>query len=216
MKQSETNKKRGTAEKKAKSSSPGAFVRILQGRGTVIGEKLRSDITAAAVIKYVIYSVLVLLLVLLKTTFFSRFRPFGASPDILITATAAIALYEGGHAGAIFGLLTGYFADALGGVGVIIAPLPYMLTGYFCGIVATDHYKRSWVLYLIFDLCACVVRAFTSLLYVMITWRSFDLPLVISSVIVPELLSTVVISPLPALLLLPVYLGFRKKKRDFD
>lgn len=209
-------KKRRESYEKVGKSSPGAFVRILRGNGTVIGEKLRSGVTVSDVVKYVIYGILGILLILLKTTFFSRFRPFGASPDILIVAVAAFALYEGGHAGAIFGAAVGYIADALGGVGAVLLPLPYMLLGYFCGIVATDHYKRSPVLFLIFDACAAVVRAVTTLFYMMLTWHSFDLSVVFPSVIVPEILSTLAVSPFPALLLLPVYLIFRKRKKELD
>lgn len=222
MKRSPTNDKTGAERKRfarrerPKKSSPGEFVRKLRGTGVVIGEKMRLGVTAADVIKYVVYALLGLFLVILKTTFFSRFRPFGASPDILIAAVAAFALYEGGQAGAIFGIAVGYAADALGGVGVVLLPLPYMLVGYFCGVVATDHYKRTPLLFIIFDLCADVVRAVTSLFYVMLTWHSFDLGVVIRSVIVPEFLSTLIVSPIPALLLLPVYLIFRKKKKQLD
>lgn len=223
MKKSGTNKK----NQKKRSSRPGffssaasavggAFSRIFSGRGTIVGEKLRSEVTAAAVVKYVVYAVMSLFLILLRTTFFARFRPFGASPDILIVAVAAIALYEGGRAGAVFGAAVGFVADALGGAGIILLPPVYMLIGYICGTVASEHYRRSWLLFLIFDVCAVAARAFLSLLYVMMTWHAFDLSLVMRSVILPECLSTFVISPLPALLLLPVYLIFRKKKREIE
>lgn len=219
MKQSATNNKK-TARRRArgadKKSSPGAFVRILKGGKTVVGEKMRSGVTPSVVVKYSIYGLIGFFLVLMQTTFFARFRPFGASADILIASVAAVALFEGGQAGAIYGAVIGYIADAVGGVGVIILPLPYMLVGYFCGVFATDYYKRSWFLFIIFDLCAAVVRAVTTLFYLMATWHAFDISVVIPSVILPEMMSTLVLSPFPALLLLPIYLIFRKKKKELE
>lgn len=220
-------KKSGTNNKKKRNSLPGIFSaaasavagvssRIFGGRGIVVGEKMRSDVTAAVVVKYIVYAVASLFLILLRTTFFSRFRPFGASPDILIVAVAAIALYEGGRAGAVFGVAIGFVAEALGGVGIILLPPVYMLVGYLCGTVATDYYRRSWVLFLVFDVCAAAARAFVSLLYVMMTWHTFDLSAVLTSVILPEFLSTLALSPLPALMLLPIYLIFRKKKKELE
>lgn len=182
----------------------------------MVGEKLRSGVTAADVGKYALYAVMSLFLILVETTFFARFRPFGASPDILIVAVAAIALFEGGRAGAIFGVTVGFVADALGGVGVILLPLAYMLVGYFCGVIATDYYRRSWLLFLIFDVSAAVFRMLVSFFYMLLMWHSLDISAVIADVLIPEFISTLVVSPVPALLLLPIYLIFRKKKPDLD
>lgn len=190
--------------------------RIFSGRGTVVGEKLRVGVTPSSVAKYVVYAAVSLFLIILRATFFARFRPFGASPDILIAAVAAIGLFEGAYAGAVFGVSIGFISDALGGIGIVLLPVVYMLVGYICGVIATDYYKRSWLLFLLFDLAAAAARLFTTLLYVMLTWHTFDLSVVFKTVLMPELYSTLVISPVPALLLLPVYLIFRKKKKDMD
>ena len=186
------------------------------GRATVIGEKMRSGVSVSTVVKYVIYSVAALFLILLQTTFFTRFRPFGSVPDILILSVMMIGMYDGGRAGAIFGVIIGFAADALGSVGIMMLPLAYMLVGYVCGVVATEYYRRSWLLFLIFDAGTIAVRAFTTLMYVTMTWNSFVLSDVVGNVLLPELAATAVISPLPAIFLLPVYLIFRNKKKDPD
>ena len=215
MKQSEANKGKNKKVKRTKAS-PGtgfAFARILSGRGTVVGEKLKTGVSAASVTKFLIYATLSLFLIIIRSTFFARFRPFGASPDILIVAVAVIGFFEGAYAGAIFGVSVGFIADSLGGVGVVLLPLLYMLVGYLCGVVATDYYRRSWILFLIFDAVSAAVRMFATLLYIMLEWHAFDLFTVFNTVLWPEFLSTLVISPLPALLLMPVYMIFRKKKK---
>ncbi len=188
--------------------------RTFFGRPYVVGERFSSDITAALVVKYTIYAVISLFLILLKTTFFSRFRPFGATPDILIVAVAAIALFEGGRAGALFGLIIGFIADTLGGVGVVLLPLPYMLLGYICGTVADEYYRRSWLLFLIFDICAAVLRIFVSIAYVFLTWHSFSISTLFSQVLIPEFWSTLSVSFVPAVMLVPVYLIFKKRGKE--
>ncbi len=211
MKQSETSK-----HGKEKRPPRARRRSILPERSIVIGEKLRGEVTLQGIVKYALYAVVMLFILLMKTTFFTRFRLFGASPDVLIAAVAAIGLFEGAQAGAVFGLVTGFAADALGGVGVVLLPLPYMLVGYICGAVASDYYRRSWLLFLVFDIGALFVRALTTLFYIMLTWHGFDLSVIIGEVIVPEMISTFFISPVPALMLVPVFLIFRKKKKELD
>ena len=189
------------------------FPRIFQGHATVVGEKMRSGVSVSVIVKYAVYSVIMLLLLMLQTTFFTRLRPFSSTPDILIIAVACIGMFEGGRAGAIFGVVFGYAADALGSIGVAALPLYYMFTGYVCGEIASDYYRRSPLLFLIFDGGACALRAFVTLIYVTLTWHNFVIGDVIKNVILPELFSTAVCSPVSAVILLPVYLIFKRFER---
>lgn len=190
------------------------FPRIFRGHTDVVGEKMRSGVSVSVVVKYIVYSVVMLIFLMLQTTFFTRLRPFGSTPDILIVAVACVGMFEGGRAGAIFGVAAGYAADALGSTGIMILPLFYMLAGYICGQTAADYYRRSVLLFLIFDGGVCVLRAFVTMLYVTLTWHSFVIGDVIKGVILPEFFSTAVCSPFPALCLLPVYLIFRRHERE--
>ena len=91
-----------------------------------------------------------------------------------------------------------------------------MLVGYICGVVATEYYRRSVLLFLIFDAAAAVVRLLTSLFYMLLVWHSFDLSVVFMRVLLPELCSTLAVSPFPTLCILPIYMIFRKKKKELD
>ena len=186
------------------------------GRATVVGEKMRSGVAVSTIVKYALYTVLSVLLILLETTFFARFRPFGASPDILIVTVMAIGMYDGGRAGAVYGIWIGFVADTLGGAGITVLPLAYMLVGYICGVVAEDYYRRTVLLFLIFDAAVCAARMFITLLYVFLTWPSFDFGAVFGAAILPELAATAVCAPTPAIILLPVYLIFRKKRAETE
>ena len=94
------------------------------------------------ILKGAICAVFLLLLLLLQTTFFVRFAPFGAIPDLLLSLTVAVAISEGERFGAVMGLFCAFFSQALGGVGPALLPLLYMPAGFFCGILAR-HYLRD-------------------------------------------------------------------------
>ena len=223
MKQSQNNKKRGK-----RRGAIGEAVRIGRSRvsyffkertATIVGGNYQVGLTVSEIVKYVVYALLGLLFVLLQISFFSRVKPFGSIPDVLIAAVFSVAMFENERVGAIFGLSVGFIVEAAGGVGVSLLPLIYMLVGYVCGLVASEYYKRSLLLFLIFDAGALLVRMFTTLLYVVFTWSIVDLSVVIPKVLIPEALSTFVISPIPALIIAIVsriFRGDEKKKPGLD
>lgn len=208
MKQSPNKKRSAIAEAFAIARSRTSYF-FANRAATVVGGKYQSGVTVSEVVKYCVYALMGLFLILLQITFFSRVRPFGSTPDILIVATAMTAMYENERAGAIFGLAVGFVAEALGTTGVSLLPLIYMCIGYACGIIASEYYKRSVLLFLIFDAGVLAVRMFTTLIYIVLTWDIVDISIIFPEVLIPELLSTFVISPVPALLLYPIWRIFR-------
>lgn len=171
----------------------------------VVGEKFKGGITSGIIAKYTAYTLLCVFMALLQTTFFSRFRPFSSSPDILILTIATIGFYDNEKSASILGVFLGFVASAIGGTGISLLPLIYMLVGYFSGLLADDYYRRSILLYIIYVIGCCVIRFFTTSIYIAFTWQSVDIIDAMSDVLIPEFLSTATLSPLPALLLLPVY-----------
>lgn len=216
MKQSRNNKNR-----KRRRSAVGDAARIARSRisyffkersATVVGGSYQLGVTVSAVVKHVVYAIAGLLLILLQISFFPKIRPFGAAPDVLIVAVFAVAMFENERVGAVFGLAVGFVVEAAGGIGVSLLPLVYMLVGYICGVVATEYYKRSFVLFLIFDASILLVRMFTTLMYIVFTWSVVDLSVVLPKVLIPEALSTLVISPFPAILIYLISRIFRKEE----
>lgn len=216
MKQSQNNKNR-----KRRRSAVGDAARIARSRisyffkersATVVGGSYQLGVTVSEVVKHVIYAIAGLLLILLQISFFPKIRPFGAAPDVLIVAVFAVAMFENERVGAVFGLAVGFVVEAVGGIGVSLLPLVYMLVGYICGVVATEYYKRSFVLFLIFDASILLVRMFTTLMYIVFTWSVVDLSVVLPKVLIPEALSTLVISPFPAILIYLISRIFRKEE----
>ncbi len=211
MKQSRNNRHRGVIATEIFETLSRISYIFKTRNSTVVGGKYKVGVTTSEIVKYIVYGILGIFLILLEITFFTRVRPFDSTPDILIVATAAVAMFEGERVGAIFGVSVGAIASAVGCVGLSLLPLVYMLVGYGCGIVASEYYRRSVLLFIIFDLSALAVRLFTTLISIVTTWGTVDLSVVVPDVLIPELLSTLVISPVPGLLVLPVYLIFRDK-----
>lgn len=174
------------------------------GKKTVVGEKLDSGVTVSEIVKYALYAVLGLALLIFETSFFSRIRAFDSTPDVMIIATLSIGFYENEKAGAIFGASFGFLSGIIGGMGISILPLVYMLVGYFCGVVTADYYRRSIPLFIILDLSVCAVRMLATLISVAFTWTTVDITVVFPQVLLPEFFSTLITSPVPALLFLPV------------
>lgn len=174
------------------------------GKKTVVGEKLDSGVTVSEIVKYTLYAVLGLALLIFETSFFSRIRAFDSTPDVMIIAALSIGFYENEKAGAIFGASFGFLSGIIGGMGISILPLAYMLVGYFCGVVTADYYRRSIPLFIILDLSACAVRMLTTLISVAFTWTTVDITVVFPQVLLPEFFSTLITSPVPVLLFLPV------------
>ncbi len=216
MKQSQNNKKR-----KKHRSPIGEALRIGRSRvsyffkeraSITVGGKYQLGVTVSEIVKYVLYAIAGLLLILFQISFFSRIKPFGSTPDILIVAVFSVAMFENERVGAIFGLIVGFVVEAAGGIGVSLLPLVYMLVGYICGIVTTEYYKKSLLLFLIFDASALLVRMFTTFIYIVLTWNVVDIPVIIPKVLLPEALSTFIVSPIPALLICLISRIFRKEE----
>ena len=73
-------------------------------------------------------------LVVLQTTVFPHLRVFGAAPDLLLVATAAMAYENGPERGALFGFLGGLAIDLFLASPVGLSALAFALTGYLLGV----------------------------------------------------------------------------------
>lgn len=142
---------------------------------------------------------LTILLALLQTTIFARFRPFGAIPDLMLPLVVAIGMTEGEQWGAVWGLIAAYMIESLGAGGISLLPLLYMPAGYFCPVLTELYLTDTPPVRLIYTAVCGIGRAVITLLYFAITSSVFDLPALLGDVTLPEYASTFVMS-------LPVHL----------
>ena len=142
---------------------------------------------------------LLILFALLQTTVFARFRPFGAIPDLMLPLVLAISMFEGERWGAVIGLCAALIIEALGASGPTLLPLLYMPVGYFCPLVTQLYLTDSLPVRLIYMIVCCVGRALMTLLYLAFHVGQFDLPVLLSTVVIPEFASTLLLAILPHL-----------------
>ena len=158
-------------------------------------------------IRGIICGVLIVINALLQTTFFVRFAPFGAVPDVMLLLTAAIAASEGEKYGAVCGLFSAFIIGALGGSpGPNLLPLLYAAAGYFIGLLSKNYFSNTLAVKLIYVLFCCLGRASVSLIVSAAVLKA-TFSQIMTDVVIPEFFSTAVISPL---LFVTVWLCYRK------
>lgn len=147
--------------------------------------------------KTLVYGVAVIILAIFQTAFFSRFDLFGATPDIMLGAVMAIAMFEGERAGAAAGIGAGFFIEALGGVGLSILPVFYMICGAVCGLLCIRTFSRGPFSFIVFALAANAARAMVTLIYISFFWGNYSLIDAFGNILIPEYFSSVAFSLLP-------------------
>lgn len=133
-------------------------------------------------------------LVVAETSFFSLFRPFGAVPDLVLPAVIAIGIYDRERMGAIAGLVGGYLADALGGVGLSLSPLVYMLCGCFFALLAYSVLRRDFISWLVAVSVSLTVSGAASVIcaYASVTNAHFGVEDLFLRLLFPQFFSSVI------------------------
>ena len=148
---------------------------------------LRSLLTAA----------LILFFALLQTTLFTRFRPFGAVPDLMLTLVIGIGMTVGERYGAIAGIAAAFVIESLGGASLTILPLLYMPAGYVCGILTGQSFRDSIPVRAMFSGAGAVLRGLWTLFILCATAGNVSLPNVLTHAVLPEIAATVLFAFLP-------------------
>ena len=93
-------------------------------------------LTAARVL---IYAAAAFLTVVMQTSSLGRIGFLGVKPQLGLALVCAAAYFCGSSMGAVCGTVTGVLVDALGGAGISMLALLYMLLGYFVGARTADR-----------------------------------------------------------------------------
>ena len=164
--------------------------------------------------KGLVCGALILLLALLQTTLLARFRPFGAIPDLMLSAVIAIAVLEGEKWGCLIGLLAALVIESMGGGAIQLLPLLYMPVGYFAPIATELYFTDSAPVRFMYSAAACLGRAFLTLMYLALTVADFRLGVFMLHVILPEYASTLLMSVPVHILIRTVLHPFHKSRSE--
>jgi hypothetical protein len=161
------------------------------------GWRLGVSLDGESIVKGLICAFLLIIFSLTQTTLFTRFRPFGAVPDLILPLTVAVAMVLREKWGAVFGLISAFIIESLGGSSFTILPILYMLTGYIVGICSIYYFRDSVAVRIIYTLFTSAVRAAFTLITLFATVGDLDLIYAITAVLIPEFAANTVFAFLP-------------------
>lgn len=142
-------------------------------------------------------AVLIVFFALLQTTLFTRFRPFGVVPDLMLPLVIGIGMTAGERWGAVGGLAAAFTIESLGGAPLTILPLLYMPAGYVCGILTNQYFRDSIPVRALFTAACAILRALWTLFILFATAGNVSLPDALTHAALPEAAATLLFSFLP-------------------
>lgn len=131
---------------------------------------------------------------------FSQIRPFGTVPDLCLAFTVALGMMFGSRFGAVFGVASGFFIDALSADGLSVKILLYLVCGALSGLFTVTEFrpiKDIWR-YVAFLVSACAAKQLLLVMWVVLTAPFIDMAQIIVELVLRELICTTVFS-------IPVY-----------
>lgn len=151
--------------------------------------------------RIVVFGLIGFFLCILQCSFFSRLKPFGATPDVVLGSILAISMLDGKKSAAVYAVGTGYFIDAIGANPPSLSPVFYLLAVVALGFIS-DKMMPRFLSFTAVMLPAVFLRAIFTIISLCITLGAFPPPLYFTAVILPEMLSTFIFC-------LPVYFSVK-------
>ncbi len=139
-----------------------------------------------------IYGAAIFFLGILQCSFFSRLKPFGATPDLMLGAVCAIALLDGKGAAAVSAVGAGYFIDALGAVSPSFSPIFYLLCAVTASLLA-EKLIPKFISFILSMLPLIAIKAIYTLICLTIAFGSLPSLSAAIPLILSEALSTLII-----------------------
>lgn len=119
-----------------------------------------SKSTKDIVIRILTHSVLLLVLFVLQSMFFSRLRIFGVAPLILPVAVVGVALFEGPSWGGVFGVAAGLFCDAGFPETAVFFTILLTLVGMGAGLLSDFYLTKGLSSFILCSALALALIAF--------------------------------------------------------
>lgn len=178
------------------------------------GWRLGISIDAETVMKGIVCALLIAFFALLQTTLFTRFRPFGAIPDLMLPLVIAIAMTEHEKYGAICGICAAFVIESLGGESLTLLPLLYMPCGYMCGILTVHYFRDSIAVRAMYTLGSSVLRGVFTAIIALSTLGGISITALFSEALVPEFFANIIFAALPHLVAKLCLRPFHKTREE--
>lgn len=110
------------------------------------------------------YALYLFVTYIFQTMLLGGIRIWGVSAYFLPAAVAAVALFEGASYGAVFGLVTGIFADMAFVENSVMFTLLFPALAFAIGLAAQFYINRRFVAYFVVAFAALTVTSLTQML----------------------------------------------------
>ncbi len=159
--------------------------------------RLGLNMDGEQIAKGAVCALLIIFFSLVQTTLFTRFRPFGAVPDLILPLVIAISMTEREKWGAVCGLIGAFVIESLGGSPLTLLPLLYMPAGYVCGLLTIYYFRDSAAVRLLYTGVSSLARAVFTLITAAATVEGLPFVSALTGVILPELAANLLFAALP-------------------
>lgn len=123
-----------------------------------------------------------------------------ASPALGLLFSMAVGFLHSEREGGIAGLIAGFLVDGAMGSGILLMPLLFFLCGYLSGIAGKRRLAHNLPSFMVFSVVGGGLYCLFILLREMILQRVLPSPLWIWQGLCPVWILTVIVSPLPYLI----------------
>ena len=159
--------------------------------------RLRLNMDGEGIAKGAVCALLIIFFSLVQTTLFTRFRPFGAVPDLILPLVIAISMTEREKWGAVCGLIGAFVIESLGGSPLTLLPLLYMPAGYVCGLLTVHNFRDSAAVRALYTGVSSAARAVFTLIAVVMTIGDLSLIDALTRTVLPEFAANLLFAALP-------------------
>ena len=147
------------------------------------------------ILKYIAIFVAVFFTAITQSGFFLSFRPLGVAPDLCLALSVAVALRWGAKKGAIVGIMSGVCLDAFSETGISLLIPFYFLLSVAVGLYTEDKNAKGLPFFAAAMSVSAVLRALLSFLELCLSNPSFSTGKVVTGVVIPNILVTLLFSP---------------------
>jgi len=164
------------------------------------GWRLGISVDSEDIFKGVVIGLILIMLTILQTTLFTRFRPFGVVPDLILPFVIAVAALEKEKWGSVVALIAAYVIDAAGGTTVMLLPLLYVPAAIMVGLLTTHRLRDSFPVAVVYTVVTSVLRGAITFLIVMLTVHKITPAEALTHIVIPELFANMAVAFFPQLM----------------
>lgn len=166
-----------------------------------------------SLLKYLAIFAAVFFTAIIQTGFFLDFRPLGVSPDLCLALSVAVSLRWGAKKGSIVGIMAGFCLDAFSKVGLSLLIPFYFMLSVVIGLFSEDKNTKGFPFFAAAMSLSAILRALLIFFELCLSAPSFSASGALVRILLPNLVVTLIFSPLLYLAVLATDKLFGKNDR---